>query len=158
MANAPTNTKDEHPLSVEVPRQDQVSQEDADTAQKQADTTGGHDAEMKARVVTAEETRQEALKADTDKGLIHGIPVGEFKGMSLGKQKRAELANPYSDLRNRLTQQDEVDFQILNNTNAYTIEAMTGVPLQKLIERAKELDAPLKDTAAGNGGPGTGIG
>lgn len=140
--------------SVEVPRQDVPAHEDVKTVQEQADITKGHDAEMKARQMTAEETRQKALADDKAKGLVHGIPKDEFDKMSLGMQKKAELANPYSDLRNRLTLQDEIDFSILNNTNAYTIEAMTGVPVPKLIERAKELGVALKDTSAGNGGPG----
>jgi hypothetical protein len=158
MADTPTKTTEERPASVEVPRQDQPSHDQVKAAQKQAETTGGHDAEIKARTLSAEETRQQALKDDEAKGLINGIPKDEFNGMTLGKQRRAELNNPYSNLRNRITLQDEVDFQILSNTNAYTIQAMTGVELPQLIERAKELDAPLKDTAAGNGGPGTGIG
>jgi hypothetical protein len=158
MADTPTKTTDERPTSIEVPRQDKIRHEDVVTAQEQAKARGGAEADLKARTLTAEESRQNALKAEDAKGLINGIPKDEFKGMTLGAQKRAELNNPYSNLRNRVTIQDEVDFQILSNTNAYTIEAMTGVPLPKLIERAKELNAPLKDTAAGNGGPGTGIG
>lgn len=157
MATTPTNTTDEtkeHPASVEVPRQDTITKETVDIAKKQAETTGGHDAGIKSRNLSAEETRQQALKDDEDKGLINGIPKDEFKGMTLGQQRRAELNNPYSDLRNRVTVQDEVDFQILSNTNAYTIEAMTGIPLAKLIERAKELNVPLKESAAGNGQPG----
>lgn len=150
MADTPNNDN----KAVIVPRQDQPEQSDVTAAKEQAAATGGFDAEMKAKTLTAEEVRQKALKDDTAKGLVHGIPKEEFKGMSLGAQKKAELANPYSDLRNRLTQQDEVDFQILSSTNAYTIEAMTGVPVSKLIERAKELGVPLKDTSAGNGGPG----
>jgi hypothetical protein len=151
MADTP---KENSNASVVVPRQDEVKTEDVTAVQAQAEATGGHDAEIKAKVLTAEEVRQKALKDDESKGLVNGIPKEEFDKMSLGDRRRAELNNPYSDLRNRITQQDEVDYQILSNTNAYTIEAMTGVSLEKLKVRSAELGVPLKDSAAGNGQPG----
>src|SRR5687768_6494050 len=105
MVNTPAKTTEEtkeHSASIEVPRQDEVTKEDAKTAQQQAKATGGADAEVHARVLTAEQTRQAALKADEDKGLVNGIPKKEWETMSLGQQRRAELNNPYSDLRNQL--------------------------------------------------------
>jgi hypothetical protein len=152
--NTTTNDK----ASVEVPRQDQTTPVNAEAATAQFKATGGADAEVAAKAMTAEDIRQKALKDEAAAGRIHGVPKDEFQKLTLGEQKRAELNNPYSDLRNRLTQQDEVDYQILSSTNAYTIEAMTGVPISKLTERAKELGVNLKDSAAGNGGPGTGVG
>jgi hypothetical protein len=148
-ANKPTDSK-----SVAVPRQDQDAPSPAEVARHQADVTKGADAGIKARELSGEELRQQALKDDAAKGLKHGVLKEQYDKMTLGQQKRAELNDPYSDLRNRITPEDEVDFLILSNTNAYTIEAMTGVPIAKLVERAKELDVNLKDTSAGNGGPG----
>lgn len=140
--------------SIAVPRQDQDAPSPAEQAQKQAEVTKGHDAEIKARELTGEELRQKALKDEADRGMKHGLLKEQYDKLSLGEQRRAELNDPYSDLRNRVSPQDEVDFQILSNTNGYTIEAMTGVPLAKLMERAKELGVTLKDTSAANGGPG----
>jgi hypothetical protein len=151
MAEA-NDTKDNK--SIAVPTQDQNAPSPAAQAQEQAKVTKGHDAEVKARELTGEELRQKALKDEAAKGMIHGLLKEQYDKMTLGQQKRAELSNPYSDLVNRVTPQDEIDLQILSNTNAYTISAMTGEPIDKLIARAKELDINLKDTSAGNGGPG----
>jgi hypothetical protein len=153
MAEA-NNTNEDKNKSITVPRQDQDVPSPAEVAQEQANVTKGHDAEVKARELSGEELRQKALKAEADKGMKHGLLKEQYDKMSLGEQKRAELNDPYSDLRNRITPQDEVDFQILSNTNGYTIEAMTGVPLAQLFERAKELGTTIKGNSAANGGPG----
>jgi hypothetical protein len=140
--------------SIEVPRQDQDAPSPAEVAREQAKVTKGADAEIKARELSGEELRQKAIKEEAERGMKHGLLKEQYDKLSLGDQKRAELNDPYSDLRNRITEQDEVDFQILNNTNGYTIEAMTGVPLAKLFDRAKELGTTIKGNSAANGGPG----
>ena len=122
----------------------------ADKAQDQFDAKKTQEAEVAAVAAKADEARATAQADDKQAGLVHGIPKDEFDKMNLGQQKRVEMGDPNSPLRNQETKQDEVDFQLLSATNAYTIEAMTGVSLADLKKRADELGIGLKGSAAGD--------
>jgi hypothetical protein len=60
------------------------------------------------------------------------------------------MADPGSPLRNQLTPEDAVDFQLLSNTTAETICAMTGKSMDFVAKRASELAIDLKGTLAGS--------
>lgn len=70
--------------------------------------------------------------------------------LSLAERKRQEMKSTSSDLRNQVTTQDVVDFQLLSNTPAQMIAAMTGWTIDQLAARAKELETTLKGSVAGS--------
>jgi len=122
----------------------------ADKANEQAAANGTFESELAAKQLTAEEARQKAIKDDADNGLKHGMPKDEFNKLPLGEQLRTQMNDVNSDLRNRTTKKHEVDFQLLNSTNAFTISAMTGQSLDDLAKRAEEIGVTLKGSAAGD--------
>lgn len=69
---------------------------------------------------------------------------------TLAEKRREEMNDPKSNLRNQVSQDDVVDFQLLSNTPAQVIEAMTGISRQDLEQRAKELNTTLKGSLAGD--------
>ncbi len=75
---------------------------------------------------------------------------------SLREQKLEEFNDPTSKLRQQDGVENTMDFQLLSNTNAHTIAAMTGKTIEQLQARALELGTTLKGSAAFDGGPGSG--
>ena len=67
----------------------------------------------------------------------------------LAAEKRKDMGDTKSDLRNQVSKQDIIDFQLLSNTPAQVIIAMTGESLAELEKRAKELEVNLKGSLAG---------
>jgi len=128
----------------------------AEKAQDQADVKKTFESEQTAVKLTAEEARQNAIEEDKKKGLVHGVPKADYDKMDLGQQKRAQLSDVNSSLVNQETNEDLIDFHILKSTPAFTIAAMTSKTVDELAIRAKELNATLKDVAAGNFRPGQG--
>lgn len=70
--------------------------------------------------------------------------------LSISAQKRLEMDNLTSDLRNQVTPDDIMDFQLLSNTPAQIIAAMTSKTMNQLEARAKELEVTLKGSLAGS--------
>ena len=70
--------------------------------------------------------------------------------LSLGEKLRRDMLDNDSDLRNQTNKENTRDFQLLSNTPASIISAMTGFSLQELDIRAKELNTTLKSGAAGD--------
>jgi hypothetical protein len=76
-------------------------------------------------------------------------PEPTVEVLSLREQKLKDMANPSSDLRNQEGVENIVDFQLLSNTPAEMIQAMTGWSIEQLADRAKQLETTLKGSLAG---------
>ena len=72
------------------------------------------------------------------------------KSVSLAESRRAEMNDIKSDLRNQVSVQDVADFQLLSNTPAQLIVAMTNMSLEQLQARAELLGTTLKGNQAGS--------
>lgn len=91
-----------------------------------------------------------AAEQPTEKPKRFGIPESQFNKLNLRQQKNLEMADDTSPLRNQASVADIVDFQLMSNTPAQSIQAMTGWSLEKLGARAKELETTLKGSLAGD--------
>ena len=82
--------------------------------------------------------------------LKYGMPVKQYNGLSHAEKRRLQINDATSDLRNQVTPEDIADFQLLSNTPAQIITAMTGMPTSVLQERANALNVTLKGSLAGS--------
>lgn len=99
--------------------------------------------------MTSNNNQTETPKPVAKEDEVYGMPKSQFEKLSLRRQKDLEMQDIKSDLRNQVDTQNLVDFQLLSNTPAQLIVAMTNWSLEQLGNRAKELDTTLKGHQAG---------
>lgn len=87
---------------------------------------------------------------DPPKAPATALNVTENKELPLRERLALDMQNTSSNLRNQVTVEDTVDFQLLSNTPAQIIVAMTGKTMEQLKERADEIGVTLKGSLAGS--------
>ena len=88
--------------------------------------------------------------AETPKAPVAEKPAEPAVEMTLRERLDADMKNESSNLRNQVSVSDIVDFQLLSNTPAQVVAAMTGKTIEELKNRADEIGVTLKGSLAGS--------
>lgn len=102
-----------------------------------------------SKQVTTAAPKVEAPAPEVEK-IVYNMPESQYARLSYGEQRRLQMSDFTSALRNQATPEDAADFQLLSNTPADIVVAVSGLSFEQVAERAEKLGVTLKGSLAGS--------